>query len=253
MGRSSKVMTPRNVDLPMHVIRGNNSSMAINGSLKNPAKKPEHPRKKCVCLTSWLVGLILLCIAVIILASMLLPASSVDKNNFVDMSSAVSDTCLEASGLSLEQKAVLSDAIVVGKMEEEGIRVQKVLKGGNRVARKLVMREDKCEKEVEGKKKAIMFLQGDQNGGAWAQKFKAIPASDKVADVIKNLVEKKEDEATVAVAGFGAGITDDAQKGRRGKKWWLFSWWLEQRFCVFQWGRRKTSAENIWKESKVAG
>ena len=72
MGKKSSVVvhTPRNVDLPPHVvmIRGSEDE-ALYMSSENGEQKPtvSYPRKRCFCLCAWLFGLILLCIGVFII------------------------------------------------------------------------------------------------------------------------------------------------------------------------------------------
>ena len=115
MGKSSsKVLTPRNVDLPTHVIR--------------PPKEKINPRRKCLCLSLWLLVLLLVCGLVVLVASFLLPPGQ----NLLGTSPGFPfDTgddpqgrmdCLESVGISLEQKTELSDLIVVGNFKEQVYR-----------------------------------------------------------------------------------------------------------------------------------
>jgi hypothetical protein len=70
MAKSSKVMTPRNVDLPQSVIRASDVGQ----------KKPTGgQRKKCFCLSAWLAFLLLLCAGVVVIANYLLPKSMPGK------------------------------------------------------------------------------------------------------------------------------------------------------------------------------
>ena len=136
MGKKSSVVvhTPRNVDLPPHVvmIRGSEDE-ALYMSSENGEQKPtaSYPRKRCLCLCAWLLGLILLCIGVFIIIHYLLvdtsetltnkASSSMSNNeNFFKLFKTfdVSKVCNESleSSLTLSQKFALSDYVVVGNI-----------------------------------------------------------------------------------------------------------------------------------------
>ena len=129
------VHTPRNVDLPPHVVmvRGSEEE-ALYMSSENGEQKPvvSYPRKRCFCLCAWLFGLILLCIGVFIIVHYLLvdtgdnitnnySSSKINNNkkfsvlfhNF-DISKVCNDS-LESS-LTIEKKVALSDYVVVGNI-----------------------------------------------------------------------------------------------------------------------------------------
>ena len=138
MGKKSSVVvhTPRNVDLPPHVvmIRGSEDE-ALYMSSENGEQKPtvSYPRKRCFCLCAWLFGLILLCIGVFIIIHYLLvdtgetldkkDSSSIVRDNEqfsiwfknFDISKVCNDS-LESS-LTLRQKFALSDYVLVGSID----------------------------------------------------------------------------------------------------------------------------------------
>ena len=136
MGKKSSVVvhTPRNVDLPPHVvmIRGSEDE-ALYMNSENGEQKPtvSYPRKRCLCLCAWLLGLILLCIGVFVIIHYLLVDSSetlTNKDTSLTSSnerfarwfqnfdvSKVCNNSLESS-LTLSQKFSLSDYVVVGNI-----------------------------------------------------------------------------------------------------------------------------------------
>ena len=136
MGRKSSVVvhTPRNVDLPPHVvmIRGSEDE-ALYISSENGEQKPpvSYPRKRCFCLCAWLFGLILLCIGVFVIVHYLLVDNGENLNG-KQISSIVTDkqfsilfrnfdvskVCNDSleSSLTLEKKVTLSDYVVVGNV-----------------------------------------------------------------------------------------------------------------------------------------
>ena len=134
MAKASAVHTPRNVDLPPHVIRPKKSS-----------KKSENRRKRCLCLSCWLLGLVLLCAGVVVIAHFLLPTvgQTNDSNILGDESQSVEliadNVCIDRTKeiYSLEQKLQMSDTIVVGIIDRDSIHVTKVLKEGSNSDKKI--------------------------------------------------------------------------------------------------------------------
>ena len=80
MGRKKvTVHAPRNVDLPAHVVMipaGSGSSGSSDGSTITGKKDAKNGGKKCLCLWSWLTGLILLCVGVVVIAHYMLTDTS---------------------------------------------------------------------------------------------------------------------------------------------------------------------------------
>lgn len=73
MGRKKHtVHAPRNVDLPAHVVMIPAGSGSSTGSSENGNGKKDKNGKKCLCLSSWLTGLILLCVGVVVIAHYML-------------------------------------------------------------------------------------------------------------------------------------------------------------------------------------
>ena len=83
MGRKNKVMTPRNVDLPMStldrhrsvVIRATDSPSSLSSASPSALKASAARRKKFLCLSAWLAFLLLLCAGIVVIAHFLLPKS----------------------------------------------------------------------------------------------------------------------------------------------------------------------------------
>ncbi len=157
MAKSSAVHTPRNVDLPPHVIRPKKSS-----------KKSENRRKRCLCLSCWLLGLVLLCAGVVVIAHFLLPTvgQTNDSNILGDESQSVEliadNVCIDRTKeiYSLEQKLQMSDTIVVGIIDRDSIHVTKVLKeGSDRKVDKNVRLDSSHEMcHLETRSRQIFFL-----------------------------------------------------------------------------------------------
>ena len=156
MAKSCAVHTPRNVDLPAHVIRPKKSS-----------KKSENRRKRCLCLSCWLLGLVLLCAGVVVIAHFLLPnvgqtnESNVLGENTQSVELISDNVCIDRSRdiYSLEQKLQMSETIVVGTIERDLISVSKVLKETSKKVDKNVRMElsdEMCHLETQSRQ--IFFL-----------------------------------------------------------------------------------------------
>ena len=159
MAKSSSVHTPRNVDLPPHVIQAKKSN-----------KKSENRRKRCLCLSCWLMGLVLLCAGVVVIAHFLLP--TVGQNNDSNILGEATESveliseniCVDRSRdiYSLEQKLQMSETIIVGTIERESIQVIKVIKELSDSDKKiekivrLVPFQELCH--IETKSRQIFFL-----------------------------------------------------------------------------------------------
>lgn len=225
MGRSSKVMTPRNVELPNHYMTlptsgslhpNPGSDLLVAPSPTSSAKKPIEPRKKCLCLTVWLFVLLLLCVGIVVIANFLLPSMAQGHNQKLILNGLGTqvDKCLEtAQGASLEQKTILSDFIVVATMgggslnsnrNETKIKVSKILKGSERheVEKHLFVESEAAPCDLpevteagqhgNGKKqKFVFFLYRSTGDGKWRQRFKAVDSSSKLIDVIETLLEEE--------------------------------------------------------------
>ena len=224
MGRSSKVMTPRNVELPNHYMTlptsgslhpNPGSDLLVAPSPTSSAKKPIEPRKKCLCLSAWLLGLILLCVGIVMIANFLLPMSQNNNQKLIlngggGGQGTGMNKCLETSqgAASLEQKMVLSDFIVVATLghadaedSETKIKVNKVLKGFNRheVEKHLYLEHEEapCDLPIiqqgssKRKPRFVFFLYRSPQDGKWRQRFMAMDSSSKLIEVIETLLEEK--------------------------------------------------------------
>jgi len=135
MAKSSAVHTPRNVDLPTHVIRPKNVSN----------KKSESRRKRCLCLSCWILGLVLLCAGVVVIAHFLLPAfgQTSDSNILSDAGESVElvseNVCVDRNRdiYPLDQKLQMSETIVVGTVEHNVVHVARVLKESSNPEKKI--------------------------------------------------------------------------------------------------------------------
>lgn len=180
MAKSSAVHTPRNVDLPSHVIRPKISN-----------KKSEGRRKRCLCLSCWLLGLVLLCAGVVVIAHFLLPSfgQNTESNILSDSGESVeliSDNfCIDRSRdiYTLEQKLQMSDSIVVGTIEQNSINVLKVLKESSNSDKKIekIVRLDPYQEtcHLETSSRQIFFLSGpnflNKNGSTLSDKLRPGP------------------------------------------------------------------------------
>ncbi len=126
--KSSTVHTPRNVELPTSAI------------IKNEDERGRHRRKKCVCLTLWLLGLILLCAGAIAVAHVLIPETSREATEVTGSSglerlnsrqyNTVGQVMMCSESVPLEEKVTTSDFIVVATvLPEMQLEVNRVLKG----------------------------------------------------------------------------------------------------------------------------
>jgi hypothetical protein len=82
MGRTSKVLTPRNVELPLHVLKA--SSAAATGSLVgvssvDSGQKQAGGARRGFCLAVWTVVLIMLTAAAVVIANFLVPFATVNR------------------------------------------------------------------------------------------------------------------------------------------------------------------------------
>ena len=208
MGKSSsKVLTPRNVDLPTHVIR--------------PPKEKINPRRKCLCLSLWLLVLLLVCGLVVLVAGFLLPGGQNLLGTSPGFPFETGDDpqgrmdCLESVGISLEQKTELSDLIVVGNFKEQvyreryerddsrevlEVRVTKNLKGRHPKREPIHYVSppdfDSCHHaggaDSSWDEKRVFFL--TKFGDFWVPRFQPLPISSKLTQVIKTLVKVDEDD-----------------------------------------------------------
>ena len=169
---SNKVMTPRNVELPMHALSGAGagSSMAMlnNGGTSNggvgpkAAKKDGGSTKKiCLCLWAWLAGLVLLCAAAVAVANHILSdgASSSAELRVAGVLGAGGGggggggdnrkhVCLQSKFETLERKAELSELILVGKLDTVKRKKKHAGNGGD--ADKTLIRKIKIKDVIKG-------------------------------------------------------------------------------------------------------
>jgi hypothetical protein len=177
---STVVHTPRNVDLPVYQPEVGKSS----GS------------RKWLCLSVWLIGLILLSIGAIVVAHFLIPEQiQHQKHQNDDIFRHDSTSCSSADGGSptetLAYKVKHSDLIVVASvLPDMTLSVMKSLKGGSlNLAPKL--HKSDCFEQSSARQ--ILFLIPDRTGRSVSQhvlyvaKFQAVMASPKVIDIVEKL------------------------------------------------------------------
>ena len=206
MAKSSAVHTPRNVDLPAHVIRPKKSS-----------KKSENRRKRCLCLSCWLLGLVLLCAGVVVIAHFLLPTvgqtneSNILGENTQSVELISDNVCIDRSRdiYSLEQKLQMSETIVVGTIETDVISVSKVLKENSNSGKKieknvrLELTEEVCH--LETRSRQIFFLSAPilQNGSRsthsdklsskkFRPRFRSMLTTPKLVQIIVRILSNEE-------------------------------------------------------------
>lgn len=180
------VHTPRNVELPMIV------------NMK-PAKKSFNSRK-CLCMTCWLFGLVLLCISVFIVAQYLLPFSGEQRQNpesdakqLFDHSS--DNNCADRVNdlLSLEQKVQRSEIIVAGMVEDEAyVLVSKVLKDVTGIMVGDSLRLDRYIEDCQtgNEDVQLFFLKETLDTGLYRQSFRSMQPSSKLVNIIINIASR---------------------------------------------------------------
>ena len=115
MGRKKvTVHAPRNVDLPAHVVMIPTEPVPVSET-----KIQNSSRKKCVCLTSWLTGLILLCIGVVVLAHYLLLDSHPRQFQKLQADESGQGLCTDSTTTSLEEKIKKSDLIILAELSQK--------------------------------------------------------------------------------------------------------------------------------------
>ncbi|CAB4061570.1 unnamed protein product [Lepeophtheirus salmonis] len=211
--KSTKVITPRNVDLPPHVLS------------KDFASGPQgpFPRKKCLCLSLWLLGLLLLCIGAVAALNFVLPDVLLSSNGGVPEVYGLmrSEECPNEDGSSLDYRVSASDVILVGSKspllsgeeDEGGLRAERVLKGS------LMRRElfgGPCAVSLSEGKRVFFLEHVDES---LRLKFPSLLASDKLIRVIRKLLETEASSGS-NVEGcrhsncrFGASCIVDAKSG----------------------------------------
>ena len=177
---NSVVHTPRNVELPSHVVL---------------TEKPENQqgKRKCICLSIWLFGLVLLTAGAIVVAHFLIPEVSVlkEENKFHQI-----QTCPNL--LPLEDKVKNSEYIVVGQvLPDLALEVIKVIKGADLKEPKLHEIGQSCFEK--GVPRQIFFLAAERQGRSlsgyfyYLPKYHALSASPKVVEIVEKLVLEEQE------------------------------------------------------------
>ena len=176
------VHTPRNIDLPAHVVLPEPD----NGNHKQQKKR------KYLCLSFWLMGLALLTTGAIIVAMFLVPETELASRNSQD-SYLQTATCLDL--LPLEDKVKNSDLVLVGSMNPDmSLKVDRIIKGDQGPLSIEVSAAGKSCFEATSSPQ-VFFLSPERQGRSvkasniWLPKYRALAATEKVVDIIVNLVE----------------------------------------------------------------
>ena len=182
------VHTPRNIDLPAHVV------------LQEPETglQKQQKKRKYLCLSFWLMGLALLTTGAIIVAMFLVPETDLHRNT--DFLQA--QTCLDL--LPLEDKVKNSELVLVGSvMPDMTLTLDKVIKGELKVLQDETMKISEAGKSCfeASPRRQVFFLVSERQGRSVTQasasrttsnsilmpKFQALEASEKVVEIIENL------------------------------------------------------------------
>ena len=183
MGKSTTVVhAPRNVDLPAHVV------------LQETETVGKQRKRKCLCLSVWLVGLILLTAGAIVVAHYLIPESMYNQkseNSFMQL-----QTCPDM--LPLEDKVKNSEYIAVGSvLPDLALDVSKMIKGEFMVNAKLHETGKDCFQQSASRQ--VFFLSPSERQGRvldeedkrqhyYMPKYQSLMASTKIVDIVEKLV-----------------------------------------------------------------
>lgn len=192
MGKSNTVVhAPRNVDLPAHVVLQETETMG------------KQRKRKCLCLSFWLVGLILLTAGAIVVAHYLIPETSMyssqQDNSDSFMKKQQLQTCPDM--LPLEDKVKNSEYIVVGSvmMPDMALEVAKMIKG-EALQRHAKLHETGKDCFEQSATRQVFFLSPERQGRSLDQhadhikghyyvpKYQSLMASPKIVDIVEKLV-----------------------------------------------------------------
>ena len=184
MGKSSAtvVHTPRNVDLPSHVVLQDS-----NGQKQR--------KRKCLCLSFWMLGLVMLTAGAIVVAHFLIPEPSAKLPQKSRENSPTQQSCKDV--LPLEDKVKNTDLIVVGSvMPDMTLKVIKIIKGSSLHRRpKLPESGKSCFESTNARQ--IFFLASERQGRSVAKsnfdqiyvpKYPALRATPKIVEIVEKLV-----------------------------------------------------------------
>lgn len=180
--KSTVVHTPRNVDLPVHVVLKEN---------KNNRKR------KCLCLSIWLVGLLLLTAGAIVVAHFLMPESFTADSD-TDSYRQVS-TCSDM--LPLEDKVRNAEIILVGAiLPNMSVEVVKMIKGQPFVNWPKLHKSECFEQSAT---RQIFFLAPERQGRSvdnedfFMPKYQALIATPKVVEIVEKLAFEYKDKEEI--------------------------------------------------------
>ena len=183
MGKSSAtvVHTPRNVDLPSHVVLEDS-----NGQKQR--------KRKCLCLSFWMLGLVMLTAGAIVVAHFLIPEPSATLPQKARENSPIVQSCQDV--LPLEDKVKNTDLIVVGSvMPDMTLKVIKIIKGSSLHRPKLPESGKSCFESTHAKQ--VFFLASERQGRSVAKsnfdqiyvpKYPALRATPKIVEIVEKLV-----------------------------------------------------------------
>ena len=201
------VHTPRNIDLPAHVVLSPDLGSDPGGVLQKQQKK-----KKYVCLSFWLMGLALLTTGAIIVALFLVPETELaNGNSDNDSSSYLSRTnCLDL--LPLEDKVKNSEVVCVGSMMPDmSLKVEQVIKGDLDLSHLQISPAGKSCFEATSSPQ-VFFLSPERQSRSvkqsssshyWMPKYRALVASEKAVDIIKHLASENQALDNIQVSTEG--------------------------------------------------
>ena len=177
------VHTPRNVDLPSHVV------------LQDSEMNQKQRKRKCVCLSIWMLGLVLLTAGAIVVAHFLVPETFHQNSMKTETTSTFSQLQICQDVVPLEDKVKNSDLIVVGSvLPDMTLKVIKIIKGGSLQRPKLPESGKSCFESSATRQ--IFFLSPERQGRSvtkqnfdqfYMPKYPALRATPKIVEIVEKL------------------------------------------------------------------
>ena len=197
------VHTPRNIDLPAHVVLSpelGGADSSGGGILQKQQKK-----KKYLCLSFWLMGLALLTTGAIIVALFLVPETELAVQGNSDSRGYLTLNCLDL--LPLEDKVKNSEVVCVGSMlPDMSLKVDQVIKGDMGRRKFQISPAGKSCFEATSSPQ-VFFLSPERQSRSvkdkesidyWMPKYRALVASEKAVDIITHLASSENKELLVS-------------------------------------------------------
>jgi len=218
MGRKKvTVHAPRNVDLPAHVVMipvGSGSSSGGSSEDGGHGKKSKSG-KKCLCLSSWLTGLILLCVGVVVIAHYMLTdtarsVAGMRRTSGLQADQMAQVSCQDSTTTTLEDKIVSSDLIITASLEQKmgGTDLfhvhrdgRRPLKGGGDARGDFWLKVNSTSPCFEsysvaaaGPSPQVLFLRRVGEEPLFAPRFHPLPFSTKLVELMQKVINSRTGE-----------------------------------------------------------